>query len=184
MAVVWTQQYRPINSVETRDGDGLSTRAVRDHARNANVFNGTVAPRLALMAGEYPAVEHGAAGTAETLLWQAWIPAHIMFDTYQIKFWAYNKSAAVDGIVRFRCDEVPYVGPALISTGSFTDNMQVVSVTVTGDTLAGAAWYEAEIPIVRSRAHMSWLSMTYENPVGGSPLFWGATSVWHKPVVT
>lgn len=141
MAIVQTQQYRPITNAELASGDALSTRAAIDMGRTINNrIAYTEAPIVIpnqMWNGGY------LLGTGSTPAYAAkwapiWVPGQ--YTTLRIDVHAEITAGTSTNLV-FHVDQVPYVG-----AGIFSPTDRTASITITGGpnnyntTLTGIEW--------------------------------------------
>ena len=179
MPLVYTQQHRPVTSLETREADGLSSRAYRDHARNANVAKGRTNPRHVWNVGKYPVAEFAKVAAPATYLTQGQVPARRGYDYYHINLWArLNAATAIPSLVRVYSDLRPYRGDGGTFDATLLTPMAqtgVVTISITADTFA---WYEADIRITPSPNFDSNLIVTFECP--DKSIWFGSIEAWYK----
>ncbi|MDP3766426.1 MAG: hypothetical protein Q8S13_00280 [Dehalococcoidia bacterium] len=179
MAVLYDQQNRPITASatvgEVGDGDGLSTRAVRDGGRTLNNIKGRTLPRVAVYQVWQPILTitnaaYPALAVVDGAQWGP-VPAWAGFTTYQVKLWGRVQNAG-SGTVKISSDFNPY-------TTTFSGVRSSVTLTVNATT---NAYYEGELTILRATPDQSFIAMEATVTGAASPMLLGILEIWHKPL--
>ena len=179
MPLVYTQQIRPVTTVETREADGLSSRAYRDHARNANVAKGRSNPRHVWNVGKYPMAEFAKVAAPPTYLTQGRVPARRGYDYYRVNVWARLSAAtATQSLIRVYSDLRPYRGDGGVFDPTLLTPMAQTGVATIGISVDTFAWYSADIRITPSPNFDSNLIVTFECPV--QSIWFGSIEAWYK----
>ena len=158
MAVVYTDPFEPITTLETDDRSPCSTRALRALVRNANnlkayVCNPKIIPGQHWQGG----ILSANASTTETTV-AAWprLPAPRGFLTIRFVLGAVRTAGAGTTTFQLYSDSIPWVG--VLTDSSF---YRVGSVAVASATFAH---YETTLGLIREeRSDTTWMRLTAQN---------------------